>query len=791
MTPEKIDRFEIKSEIGRGGMATVFEAYDPHFERTIAIKVLPREFLHDPAFRARFEREAKVIARLEHPAIVPVYEFGEDDGQPFLVMRMMRGGSLADRLTQGPLPIDEIATILQRLGSALDRAHSLGIIHRDLKPGNILFDEYGDAYLADFGIVHLSQSSEAITASGSMVGTPQYMSPEQVYGDKEIDGRSDIYALGVILFQMLTGHLPYEADTPARMMMKHVMEPVPPVRSIRPDLPDAVEDVITKAMAKEREERFPTANELSTAVSAATQRNNRSEVHAELAAAQADLNAAQSGATSAAEGGLSQTAVPARKGMQIPMWVLGIVILLILICIAGGVSLLFVARQGGFAALSPDTPTAVAARETNTPRPTTTPPSRETATPAASATQLTETAAAASPIPTLTSAPVDADATRAALEATRTAGSATPTANPETDTVSATRLALEATRSANTETNAAATAAAPQFAAAFGPVTGELAHALDGVIKSAYATVDLADFYIETTFQNPYGQETGSWDFGVTFRQLDVNEELRLVIRSDGSWNLNDRSGDDDNFVQEGDIAALLHMDADDSNTLTLLALGETGLFWVNGRFADTLDLSGNTASGDLAIGTGFYTSDMQAGAVTTYEEFAVWPLTVSAGPLSGEMEHVDDDFIKTAYADTAVADFLARAAFTNPYGTDTGSWDFGFAFREMSGGNQYWLIIDSDGAWSLVNRVDDEDEFVQEGRVENLNTGANESNDLLLVAQNERGYLLLNGAFIAELDLAARLDAGDFAAVTAFFFGNEIPGNSTGYDELTVWELP
>ena len=201
-------------------MATVYEAKDPRFDRVVAVKVLPREFMHDPEFRGRFTREAKTIAALEHPAIVPVYDFGEEDGQPFLVMRLMRGGSLTEKMLAGPISIEETSQILKRIGSALDRAHSMGIVHRDMKPSNILFDEYGEAYLADFGIVQISSSTDALTVSGSLVGTPAYMSPEQVYGDKKLDGRSDIYALGVILFQMLTGTPPYSADTPARMMMK-------------------------------------------------------------------------------------------------------------------------------------------------------------------------------------------------------------------------------------------------------------------------------------------------------------------------------------------------------------------------------------------------------------------------------------------------------------------------------------------------------------------------------------------------------------------------------------------
>ena len=144
MNPEKIGRYEIKCELGRGGMATVYEAYDPRFEREVAVKVLPREMLHDPQFRTRFEREAKTIAMLEHPAIVPVYDFGEESGQPYFVMRYMMGGSLSDRLRKGPLSIQEAARILSRLAPALDSAHSKGIIHRDLKPGNILFDKDGN-----------------------------------------------------------------------------------------------------------------------------------------------------------------------------------------------------------------------------------------------------------------------------------------------------------------------------------------------------------------------------------------------------------------------------------------------------------------------------------------------------------------------------------------------------------------------------------------------------------------------------------------------------------------------
>jgi serine/threonine protein kinase len=270
LSEEQFGRYEIWAEIGRGGMATVFLAYDPFFEREVAIKVLPPELLHDPAFQARFRREAKTVASLEHPAIVPVYDFGEEQGQLFLVMRYLPGGSLADQLRKGPLSLASAARIISRLATGLDESHQRGIIHRDLKPANILFDQRGDAYLSDFGIVKLAQSNTTLTGKG-VVGTPAYMSPEQARGDTNIDGRSDIYSLGSILFEMLTGQLPYEAETPTGQLIKHLTEPVPSILRRRPDLPPACEEIIARAMAKLPSARYATAGELAQAMAAVAQ----------------------------------------------------------------------------------------------------------------------------------------------------------------------------------------------------------------------------------------------------------------------------------------------------------------------------------------------------------------------------------------------------------------------------------------------------------------------------------------------------------------------------------------
>ncbi len=268
MTPHTIGRYQIEQELGRGGMAVVYLARDTFIKRPVAIKMLPRQFTFDPQFRARFQREAEIVAALEHPFIVPLYDFGEHDDQPFLVMQLMTGGALTDRLKSGPLPLPETAAITRRIATALDQAHAQGIIHRDLKPGNILFDQYGAAYLADFGIARLAEGSHTLTGAQGLVGTPAYMSPEQVHGDEALDGRSDGYALGVIVFQMLTGQVPYQADTPLKLMFKHVTEPVPDILAVRPDLPAGCDALIQRALAKKPADRFATTGQLATALAA-------------------------------------------------------------------------------------------------------------------------------------------------------------------------------------------------------------------------------------------------------------------------------------------------------------------------------------------------------------------------------------------------------------------------------------------------------------------------------------------------------------------------------------------
>ncbi|HSR21021.1 MAG TPA: serine/threonine-protein kinase, partial [Anaerolineales bacterium] len=265
--PEKIGRYAVKSELGRGGMATVYRAYDPSFEREVAIKVLPRELMHDPQFRDRFRREIKTIASLEHPAIVPVYDVGEEDGVPYFVMRFMPGGSLSQWIEKGKFSLEDAARIIERLSSALAYAHKNGLVHRDLKPDNILFDSNGDPFISDFGVAKITDSATNMTGSG-IIGTPAYMSPEQAQGE-QVDNRSDIYGLGVIIFQMLSGHQPYEATTPMGVAVKHITDPVPEILKVNPSLPGQTDTIIKTAMAKDPSLRYQTATELAHALSEA------------------------------------------------------------------------------------------------------------------------------------------------------------------------------------------------------------------------------------------------------------------------------------------------------------------------------------------------------------------------------------------------------------------------------------------------------------------------------------------------------------------------------------------
>ena len=255
------DLYEIEGEIGRGGMSVVYRARDRRLNRAVAVKVLPPELTHDPAIRTRFTREAQMSAQLSHAHIVPIYDVGEREGLAYFVMAIVGGGNLGTLLMREPRqPIDETRRLLAEIADALAYAHQRGVIHRDIKPDNILLDESnGRAIVTDFGIARAIEASNRLTVTGIAVGTPAYMSPEQAIGDKEVDGRSDVYSLGVLGYQMLTGRLPFSAGNPMALLLKHVSEAPRPIGELRPDAPKALREAVERALLKSPEDRWPTA----------------------------------------------------------------------------------------------------------------------------------------------------------------------------------------------------------------------------------------------------------------------------------------------------------------------------------------------------------------------------------------------------------------------------------------------------------------------------------------------------------------------------------------------------
>ncbi|HKG55030.1 MAG TPA: serine/threonine-protein kinase, partial [Anaerolineales bacterium] len=258
--------YRIITQIGKGGMANVYKAYQASVDRYVAIKVLPSQLAESQEFATRFHQEARIIAKLEHPHILPVFDYGETDGVAYFVMRYLEAGTLRDKMEAGrPLPMKDIDRIFTQLAEALSYAHSFGIIHRDLKPANALIDSHGNIFLTDFGIAKLLESaSPRLTQTDAIMGTPAYISPEQAQS-QSVDQRADIYSLGIILYEMVTGRVPFLADTPLAVLFKHISDPLPLPSLVKPDIPPSIEQVILKALAKDPKDRFSTAEEFVAA----------------------------------------------------------------------------------------------------------------------------------------------------------------------------------------------------------------------------------------------------------------------------------------------------------------------------------------------------------------------------------------------------------------------------------------------------------------------------------------------------------------------------------------------
>ncbi|HUG34808.1 MAG TPA: transporter substrate-binding domain-containing protein [Anaerolineales bacterium] len=269
LSGKSLGQYQIIKPIGQGGMARIYLAYQPSIKREVAVKVLASTLQENESFMNRFSREVELIAQLQHPQIVPVYDYGEQDGETYIVMAYLRGGTLADRIQQNPdgLPDDETVRLFVLIAQGLDFAHAKGIVHRDLKPNNILMDERINPYIADFGLAKPTEGKLELTNT-MISGTAAYMAPE-IAREGKSTSRADIYALGVILFEMMTGHLPFTGKSLYNIISAHIHQPVPKISEFRPDLPMEVQHIIDRALAKNPVNRYPTAGEMAEAFKSA------------------------------------------------------------------------------------------------------------------------------------------------------------------------------------------------------------------------------------------------------------------------------------------------------------------------------------------------------------------------------------------------------------------------------------------------------------------------------------------------------------------------------------------
>ncbi len=448
-----LGQYEIIALLGEGGMATVYRARQKSVRREVAVKVIDPRLVKTAQFIARFEREAQTVASLSHPHILKVFDYGQEDDLVYLVMELLTGGSLAEWIRKGPLPPVVASRLLDQIAPALDYAHRRSIIHRDLKPQNVLLDEDQNAFLSDFGIAKLLDETTVLTHPGAVMGTPAYMAPEQWKGGELVDSRSDIYALGIILFEMLTGRLPFAGDTPFRIMHMHIYEPPPLVQQVMPQLPSGIDQVIGKALAKDREERFVSASSLAEAFKDALHRSTQVSdgTHSALAdAAKPDLHTptvigSEAEASSDVPTRRSPAAEPSRRRTSI----LGIAVTAALLIVAFLVGSFFARRATGptpTIAESSEIPTAtpgLAATNTESPARTfvlapVVPADRQTQTALAPGTQ---TAVAVAALSTKTSAPTST-----------TTSTATPVPPTVTLTVSRTNTPFKTAAPTSTNT---------------------------------------------------------------------------------------------------------------------------------------------------------------------------------------------------------------------------------------------------------------------------------------------------------------------------------------------------
>ncbi len=526
MTERKLGKYQIVERLGRGGMAEVYRGYDKNLDRYVAIKVLHAFLADDPEFKDRFRREAQNVARLKHPNIVQVYDFDFDpDGESYyMVMELVDGPTLKDRLLgldqTGPgLPLTEIMRIVREAASALAYAHKQNMIHRDVKPANLMLDHDERVVLTDFGIAKIVTGAQ-FTASGGMVGTPAYMAPEQGLGEAG-DERSDLYSLGIIMYQLLTNELPYEAEAPLATILKHLNSPIPLIREINPDVPEPVAQFVMKLMAKAPADRYQNATDLIEDLDRIQQD-------------EAPVNGLAGGGTGGAEPpiivtpplpGSSSEVIRDRLPPEAPVrrrgWLFALLAAVLIVIVVGGY--VIGVNNGAFppliAALTSPTPTVT---ESSTPAPTDTP-------------MPVENAASATPTETLTDTPSRTPGSTATSTPSRTPSrTASPTAT-ERPSLTPTRTPTSTPSRTPTITRTPSPTSSPTITNTPMPPTPDITQTLrwaTQVLQFQTATVAACKFDYAIVEQTPADGD---------FYQADTayQREIRLLNTGTCAWERN------------------------------------------------------------------------------------------------------------------------------------------------------------------------------------------------------------------------------------------------------------
>lgn len=595
-----IDRYHLIEPLGQGGMAIVYKAYDTRLEREVAVKIIRRNaFSPDVLERVlkRFDREAKSLAKLTHTNIVSIIDYGEFDGSPYLVMPYLVGGTLKSLLGR-PLPWQQVVSLLLPIADALEYAHQKGIVHRDVKPGNILITEGGAPMLTDFGIARLleNEDSQTLTGTGVGVGTPEYMSPEQGMG-REVDGRSDVYSLGVVFYELVTGRKPYTADTPMAVVLKQSTEPLPRPGQFVRDLPENVEKILFKALAKNADDRYQSMLEFINSLKKLDGnevKNVVTEIQSEIPIQRENIGIEEKNTVDQMDKMVETVQEPpvikdrqaddvSEDNLTSPHRSFGKLYGLTLFGILI-VTILFVAFSEWFKPKQ-----AVDIPKVNTPT----------------------------------------QAQQENLAATQ-------------DFLSTQNAVIQATSTAEV-INSEVANYQEMGVLVYGPKSGSIQHFDDGNVQSEYAYSDFRNFIITASFLNPYSTSKGSWDYGFRFVQEDEGLQYWIIIYSDKSYKILMREGSDqDTTLRVGDLPDLLIND-EAQNKISWIVSEQQMYLLINDKLVTKLELPNKLVTGKLHIATGLSSGDEIEGETTDYIGWQIWDLDQTADPEINETPYASE----------------------------------------------------------------------------------------------------------------------------------------------------